>query len=67
MSEIDTTTEFGGNTAELVIISAICLPLGLLMYFNQQEERWICPECRKTVDAGASTCYYCDEDLDQYD
>ncbi len=66
MAEIETTSTFTGETAAAVLAALCCLPLGAYYYFANKEQMWVCPNCRETVEVGASTCHHCDEDLSQY-
>ena len=67
MAELETTTEFDGEMAVLVLSALCCLPLGFFYYVSKKEPKWICPECRETVNRGASTCRHCDADLGHYE
>ena len=66
MAHLQTTKEFGGDLAALILAALCCLPFGVFYYFAEREEMWICPSCRETVQRDASRCRYCDEDLTQY-
>ncbi|WP_262175599.1 hypothetical protein [Haloarcula laminariae] len=59
----ETTSEFAGEMAVLIIGLLVCLPVGIYYYFANKEERKICPECRETADMSASTCPNCNADL----
>lgn len=61
-----TVTTYRGETGQLVFITAFCLPLGIIHYYQYQERKIVCPECHGQVDTGAGTCMYCNEDLTQY-
>lgn len=63
---METTEEFNGSMAGLVLGLFICLPAGIYYYFANKEEMWVCPECREAVEVGASTCPNCNEDLDAH-
>lgn len=61
---METTSEFDGSMAALILAVLVCFPVGIYYYFANKEEMWICPECRESVRKGASTCPTCGEKLD---
>jgi len=60
---MQTTEEFNGSLAGLILGLLICLPVGIYYYFANKEEMWVCPSCQEAVNVGASTCPHCGEDL----
>lgn len=60
---METTSEYTGDTAMLIILVLVCFPAGIYYYFTNKEEQVVCPECRETADTGASVCPNCNEDL----
>ncbi|WP_435344284.1 heavy metal-binding domain-containing protein [Haloarchaeobius sp. HRN-SO-5] len=60
---METTSEFDGSMAALILAVLICFPAGIYYYFTNKEEMWVCPECRGSVRIGAGTCPHCGEDL----
>ncbi|WP_257299132.1 hypothetical protein [Haloarchaeobius sp. FL176] len=61
---METTSEFDGSMAGLIVGLLICLPVGIYYYISNKEEMWVCPECREAVRMGAGTCPNCGENLD---
>ena len=60
---METTSEFDGSMAALVLLVLICFPAGIYYYFTNKDEMWVCPECRGSVRVGANKCPHCGEDL----
>ncbi|MFD1644524.1 hypothetical protein [Haloarchaeobius litoreus] len=61
---METTSEFDGSMAGLIVGLFLCLPVGIYYYISNKQEMWVCPECREAVRMGASTCPNCGENLD---
>jgi hypothetical protein len=66
MSSLEQTYSFTGDTGWIIVAILCCPPFGVYYYLDNREEVVVCPECKETVSAGASTCSYCNEELDQY-
>ncbi|ERH06589.1 MAG: hypothetical protein J07HN4v3_02212 [Halonotius sp. J07HN4] len=63
---LETTKEFTGSGAGLILGILFCFPLAILYYFSNKEELWICPDCQDNIPTGASVCKHCSADLEQY-
>lgn len=66
MAELNTEKEFTGDMAIFILGVLFCLPLGIVYYISNKEELWVCPSCQETINKGASTCRYCNENLDNH-
>lgn len=66
MSELETKAQFTGDTGWIIVGILCCIPFGIYYYFDNKEEMWVCPSCQETIKKGASTCRYCDENMDEY-
>jgi len=64
--EIESKTEFTGETIWLVVGVLFCFPFAIYYYFANKETVWVCPECRESISVGAGTCKHCSSDLSAY-
>lgn len=60
---MQTTKEFTGDTAILLIALLVCIPAGIGYYFMEREERLICPSCGQKTRVHADICPSCGNDM----
>lgn len=64
---LQTTQEFNGSLAVLILGVLICLPVGFFYYFSEIEEMLVCPACQGSARIGAEKCPSCGEHLNNWE
>lgn len=66
MTGLETTREYDSDAAWMVLAALCCPPFGIYHYAKHRNTKWICPECKETIEVGAQTCANCRADITQY-